>query len=76
LPYGPGASVANVTGSAQGGGFEWHAPPSAAPLVRGHTALQLDASGAIFRFTVIYDSYKFRMRPTALGALSLETTTG
>jgi hypothetical protein len=76
LPYGPGASVANVTGSAQGGGYEWHAPPSAAPLVRGHTALQLDASGAISRFTVIYDSYKFPDATyRALGALSLEATT-
>lgn len=76
VPYGPGASVANVTGSAQGGGYEWHAAPSAAPLVRGHTALQLDAAGAISRFTVIYDSYQFPDATyRALGALSLEATT-
>jgi hypothetical protein len=76
VPYGPGASVANVTGSAQGGGYEWHAAPAAAPLVRGHTALQLDASGAIARFTVIYDSYQFPDATyRALGALSLESTT-
>ncbi|MBO0830337.1 MAG: hypothetical protein J2P29_00050 [Actinobacteria bacterium] len=77
VPYGPGATVANVTGSARGGGYEWHAATSAAPLVRGHTALQLDASGAISRFTVIYDAYQFPdAMYRALGALSLESTTG
>lgn len=75
VPYGPGASVANVTGSGQGGGYEWHAAPSAAPLVRGHAALQLDASGAITRFTVIYDAYQLPdAMYRALGTLSLETT--
>lgn len=59
LPYGPGASVANVAGSDLGGGYEWHAAPSAAPLLRGNTALLLDRSGQISRFTVIYDSYQF-----------------
>jgi hypothetical protein len=59
LPYGVGASVAHVVGSEQGGGYEWHASPSAAPLLRGNTALELDENGKISRFTVIYDSFQF-----------------
>jgi SnoaL-like domain len=58
LPYGLGASVAHVVGSDQGGGYEWHAGPSAAPLVRGITALELDRHGKITRLTTIYDSYQ------------------
>jgi hypothetical protein len=59
LPYGVGASVAHVVGSDQGGGFEWHAAPSAAPLQRGNTGIELDRNGQITRFTTIYDSYQF-----------------
>jgi hypothetical protein len=59
LPYGVGASLAHVVGSDQGGGFEWHAAPSAAPLQRGNTAIELDDHGGITRFTTIYDSYQF-----------------
>lgn len=59
LPYGNGARLAHVAGSNQGGGYEWWAAPSAAPLVRGITALELDASGKITRFTTIYDAYQF-----------------
>jgi hypothetical protein len=59
LPYGLGASVAHVVGSDQGGGYEWFAAPSAAPLVRGITALELDRHGKITRFTTIYDSFQF-----------------
>src|SRR5260370_22073563 len=59
LPYGVGASLAHVVGSGQGGGFEWHAAPSAAPLQRGNTAIELDDHGGITRFTTIYDSYQF-----------------
>jgi hypothetical protein len=74
LPYGPGASVANVAGSAQGGGYEWHAATSAAPLLRGNTALLLDGSGKISRCTVIYDSYQFSSaRYHALASLNAET---
>jgi hypothetical protein len=74
LPYGPGASVANVAGSAQGGGYEWHAAASAAPLLRGNTALLLDGSGKISRCTVIYDSYQFSSaRYGALASLNAET---
>jgi hypothetical protein len=58
LPYGVGASVAHVVGSDRGGGYEWHAMPSA-PIFRGNTALELDKSGKITRFTVIYDSYQY-----------------
>jgi len=56
LPYGVGASVAHVVGSDLGGGYEWHAAASAAPLVRGNTAIELDRNGKITRFTTIYDS--------------------
>jgi hypothetical protein len=59
LPYGVGASLAHVVGSDQGGGYEWHASPSAAPLLRGNTALELDQAGKITRLTTIYDSYQF-----------------
>lgn len=59
LPYGVGATVAHVVGSDAGGGYEWLASPSAAPLLRGNTALELDADGKITRFTTIYDSYQF-----------------
>jgi hypothetical protein len=59
LPYGVGASVAHVVGSDRGGGYEWHAAASAAPIVRGSTALELDRNGKITRFTTIYDSYQF-----------------
>ena len=59
LPYGIGASVAHVVGSDEGGGYEWHAAPSATPLLRGNTALELDEQGKITRLTTIYDSYQF-----------------
>lgn len=59
LPYGVGASVAHVVGSDQGGGYEWLASPPASPLRRGNTALELDETGKISRFTVIYDSNQF-----------------
>ena len=59
LPYGVGASLAHVVGSDQGGGFEWHAAPSVAPLQRGNTAIELDDHAGITRFTTIYDSYQF-----------------
>src|SRR5205085_2604337 len=53
LPYGVGATVAHVVGSDAGGGYEWLASPTAAPLVRGNTALELDRDGKITRFTTI-----------------------
>ncbi|HEU4617794.1 MAG TPA: hypothetical protein VFV10_07115 [Gammaproteobacteria bacterium] len=56
VPYGPGASVAHVVGGERGGGYEWSAAPSAMPMRRGNTALELDAEGKISRLTVIYDS--------------------
>ena len=59
LPYGVGASIAHVVGSDQGGGYEWFASSSAAPLVRGNTALELDEDGKITRLTAIYDSFQF-----------------
>jgi hypothetical protein len=56
LPYGPGAAVIHVEGSPQGGGYEWSAAPHAAPMRRGHTAIELDDAGKISRLTAIYDS--------------------
>jgi hypothetical protein len=56
LPYGVGAWFADVVGSDQGGGYEWRAAPSATPLARGNTALELDDQGKITRLTAIYDS--------------------
>ncbi len=74
LPYGSGASVAHVGGSDQGGGYEWHAAPSAAPLLRGNTALLLDESGKINRFTVNYDSFQFTSAQyRALAGLNAES---
>jgi hypothetical protein len=59
VPYGVGASLAHVEGSDQGGGYEWHAAPSASPMRRGHTAIELDDAGQITRLTVVYDSSLF-----------------
>ena len=60
LPYGTGSVLAHVVGSDEGGGYEWLASqPASAPLKRGNTALELDATGKISRFTVIYDSNQF-----------------
>jgi hypothetical protein len=56
VPYGPGASVAHVVGSCQGGGYEWHAAQSAAPMRRGNTAIELDADGKVTRLTAVYDA--------------------
>lgn len=56
LPYGEGASLVHVEGSNQGGGYEWHAAPSASPMRRGHTCIELDQTGKISRLTAIYDS--------------------
>lgn len=56
LPYGPGAALVHAEGSRQGGGYEWSAAPVAAPMRRGHTAIELDDAGQISRLTVIYDS--------------------
>jgi hypothetical protein len=46
----------HAEGSDQGGGYEWMAAPVAAPMRRGHTALELDDTGLISRLTTIYDS--------------------
>lgn len=56
LPYGAGATVAHVEGSDRGGGYEWHAAPSASPMRRGHTAVELDADGKVTRLTTVYDT--------------------
>jgi hypothetical protein len=56
LPYGPGAALVHAEGDRQGGGYEWSAAPVAAPMHRGHTAVELDDAGQISRVTAIYDS--------------------
>ena len=56
LPFGPGASLVHVEGGRQGGGYEWSAAPVANPMRRGHTCIELDATGKISRLTTIYDS--------------------
>jgi hypothetical protein len=56
LPYGPGAALVHAEGSRQGGGYEWSAAPDAAPMLRGHTCIELDEAGKISRLTAIYDS--------------------
>jgi hypothetical protein len=56
LPYGPGAALVHAEGGRQGGGYEWSAAPVAAPMRRGHTAVELDEAGKISRLTAIYDS--------------------
>jgi hypothetical protein len=56
LPFGPGAALVHAEGSRQGGGYEWSAAPNAAPMRRGHTAIELDQAGKISRLTAIYDS--------------------
>jgi hypothetical protein len=56
LPYGPGASLAHVVGGDLGGGYEWSAAQVAAPMRRGHTAIELDPGGQISRVTAVYDS--------------------
>jgi hypothetical protein len=56
LPYGPGAVLVHAEGSSQGGGYEWSAAPVAAPMRRGHTAVELDEAGKISRLSAIYDS--------------------
>ena len=56
LPYGPGAALVHAEGSLQGGGYEWSAAPSAAPMRRGHTCVELDEAGKISRLTAVYDS--------------------
>jgi len=57
LPFGPGAALVHVEGGSQGGGgYEWSASPAAAPMRRGHTCVELDATGKISRVIAIYDS--------------------
>jgi hypothetical protein len=73
LPFGTGSKLLHVSGSDQGGGFEFGTPPSAAPLLRGIVALELDAAGKITQFTTVYDSYQFSdARYDALVALAAE----
>lgn len=53
LPYGPGAAVRHVVGSAQGGGYEWIT--DGRPVPNGITALELDEAHRITRLTAVWD---------------------
>jgi hypothetical protein len=55
LPYGPGATVRHVVGSAAGGGYEWQ--QTAGPVRRGGTALELDQDGCVAHFTAVWDGH-------------------
>jgi len=55
VPYGKGAVLTHVVGSAEGGGFEWR-PAASFPMRRGNAALALDGDGKIARLTLVYDS--------------------
>lgn len=71
LPYGPGASLRHVFGSAQVGGYEWQT--AGGPVRNGITALELDGDGAITRLTSVWDVS--RMSDAAMmspAALSIE----
>jgi hypothetical protein len=54
LPYGAGATVRHVSGSGQGGGYEWTNRSAQTP--RGITALELDNTGLITQMTSVWDS--------------------
>jgi ketosteroid isomerase-like protein len=54
LPYGPGATLRHVLGSAQGGGYEWQT--NSEPVRNGITALELDGDSAITRLTAVWDA--------------------
>lgn len=56
VPFGGTAAVAHVSGSDEGGAYEWNANAAAAPLTRGITILELDAAGKVTRMSVMFDS--------------------
>lgn len=71
LPYGPGAVVRHVLGSAQGGGYEWVV--DGRPELSGVTALELDSVGKITRLNTVWDGSRHSdpaMR--SLATLSIE----
>jgi ketosteroid isomerase-like protein len=71
LPYGPGASLRHVLGSAHGGGYEWQT--SSGPARNGITALELDGDSAATRLTTVWDASRMPdAAMTSLAALSLE----
>lgn len=67
LPYGPGTTVSHVLGSARGGGYEWQTDGQ--HVRNGITALELDGSGSITRFTTVWDGS--RMNDIAIQALAM-----
>lgn len=67
LPYGVGTTVRHVLGSVQGGGYEWQT--NGQQVRNGVTALELDGSGSIVRFTTVWDGS--RLNDTAILALAM-----
>lgn len=74
IPYGVGATLLHVLGSARGGGYEWRPHNASNHSVRnGITSLELDESGAIVQLTTIWDgSLMSDSDIRALALLSLE----
>lgn len=58
LPYGPGAGIRHMVGSARGGGYEW--TNTAHPVKRGITALALGEDGRIAQISTVYDASLLR----------------
>ena len=54
VPYGKGAKLRHVVGSAQGGGYEW--TNDAASVKRGIVAIDLDDAGRIERLSTTWDN--------------------
>lgn len=71
LPFGPGAKIRHILGSAHGGGYEWVAQPESALKV-GATAIEMDGSGRLSRVTAVYDGRHLprKRRRELLNALS------
>ena len=72
LPYGTNTTLRHVSGSAQGGGYEWKT--NGRSVLNGITALELDDTGAITHLTTVWDGSRMSDNDIeALVELSLET---
>ncbi|CAH0054538.1 unnamed protein product [Clonostachys solani] len=72
LPYGAGATIRHMVGSAQGGGYEWIGGPRAAAR-HGMTALKLNEDRLITLISPLWDaSYASDDTMTVLVGLTLE----
>ncbi|KAH8900702.1 hypothetical protein GQ53DRAFT_757681 [Thozetella sp. PMI_491] len=72
LPYGAGATVRHVVGSAQGGGYEWIGGPGAAAR-NGITAIELDENYLITLLVPLWDASRASdATMVALAGLAIE----